>query len=383
MARNPDGTYDLPLPDVQPGERIASTWANTTMNDIALALENSLDRDGNGGMRAPLLFGDGVVGAPGITWNAETTSGLYRAGLGDMRVSILATDSMRWTQTSVQIWNATDNQWETIVTDGGTGNVTVPAGSSPLQILEWDNSAGEWALGAALEKVPSGTIDGQRLSWDTGSGAWTLAPPPSGGDLPLGTTDGSMMRWETTGSVWQETTASKVQDNSTVVIDQNLNVLGSITVAGTVDGRDIAADGTAQDTHIGTSNIHFTVASINHNSIQNSGTVSHANLDSHVNNATIHFTEGSINHNNILNNGSQTHAQIDSHITSSANIHWADTNSSTPQIRRNNSWFNGVQVENAAGSGSAQPTDLQTLTQAQYDGLGSKDPNTLYFVIPA
>lgn len=134
MPRSPDGTYSLPLADVAPGETISSTWANSTMNDVAAAMSDSLDRDGNGGMRAPLLFGDGAEGAPGITWSNEPSTGLYRGGTGDMRVSVLGSDLFRWNNGKAQQWDTTGSAWAdvlTTVTSGGTYdfNILGDAGS--------------------------------------------------------------------------------------------------------------------------------------------------------------------------------------------------------------------------------------------------------------
>ncbi len=64
---------------------------------------------------------------------------------------------------------------------------------------------------------------------------------------------------------------------------------GNIEVTGTVDGRDVSTDGAIQDAHIA--------------------------------DTTIHFAQTAINHLSILNIGSNTHAQIDSHISSTSNPH--------------------------------------------------------------
>ena len=47
----------------------------------------------------------------------------------------------------------------------------------------------------------------------------------------------------------------------------SLSVTGNISVTGTVDGRDIAADGTKLDNHVASGSVHFTEASIDHGSI--------------------------------------------------------------------------------------------------------------------
>ena len=134
MGRQSDGTYVLPLADVNPGETIESNWANTTMNDIKTALTESLDRQGRGGMLAPLRFIDGLVGGPGMSWKDEPTTGFYRVGLGDMRASVLATDVMRWNTSGAQIWNG--SAWEAIITANSGG--VVPDGVADNQTLVWN-----------------------------------------------------------------------------------------------------------------------------------------------------------------------------------------------------------------------------------------------------
>lgn len=93
MPRNSAGVYSLPgaYNPVVTDDLITSAWANTTLSDIATALSNSLDRNGNGGMLAPLRFSDGTAAAPGITFTNEPTTGIGRAGAGDMFVSVMTT----------------------------------------------------------------------------------------------------------------------------------------------------------------------------------------------------------------------------------------------------------------------------------------------------
>lgn len=89
MPRNSGGVYTLPAGNpVVTGTTISSVWANTTLSDIGTALSDSLSRSGSGGMTAPLQLDAGAIGAPGLTWSAETTSGLYRNAAGDFRYAI-------------------------------------------------------------------------------------------------------------------------------------------------------------------------------------------------------------------------------------------------------------------------------------------------------
>lgn len=127
MSRDSNGDYTLPAGNpVLPDTEIESIWANTTMDDIAEALTDSLSRSGQGGMLAPLYFDDGSVGAPGIAWDAEHSSGLYRAGASDFRVSLSGNDKVRWTVASAMEFYIS-GVWTAIEDIGGTAATTVVA----------------------------------------------------------------------------------------------------------------------------------------------------------------------------------------------------------------------------------------------------------------
>lgn len=104
MSRNSSGTYTLPTGNpVVSGTVITSTWANDTMGDIATALTDSLSRSGKGGMSAAFRSVDGTVSVPGVSFNNETSSGLYRAAAGDVRLSILGADILAATSNGISI----------------------------------------------------------------------------------------------------------------------------------------------------------------------------------------------------------------------------------------------------------------------------------------
>lgn len=103
MPRSSGGTYTLPAGNpVVTATIISSVWANTTLTDLSNAMTDSLSRSGQGGMTASLALADGAIGAPGLSWGTETTSGLYRAAAGDFRYSISAVDKMQITTNGVR-----------------------------------------------------------------------------------------------------------------------------------------------------------------------------------------------------------------------------------------------------------------------------------------
>ena len=85
MPRNSNGTYFLPDGNpVSAGELITAGWANTTMDDLASAMTNSLDRDGLGGMRGPLKIADGAESNPSLAFSNDNKTGLYRGANGSL-----------------------------------------------------------------------------------------------------------------------------------------------------------------------------------------------------------------------------------------------------------------------------------------------------------
>ena len=125
MPRDASGNYTLPVGNpVVTGTTITSTWANSTMNDMKIAMQDSLSRSGNGPMLAPLKNTDGTAAAPSITFNLESSTGWYRAGPGDVRYSINGIDKYRFFADQIQVWSVADSAWYPIPTAKTTGSVT-------------------------------------------------------------------------------------------------------------------------------------------------------------------------------------------------------------------------------------------------------------------
>jgi hypothetical protein len=151
MPRQSNGNYVLPNNPVVPGTAIEADWANTTMNDLKTALTDSLSRTGQGGMNVPLLFSSGSVTAPGIAFADESNSGMWRAALGDIQITVEGVPTMRFNNGVSSVW--VDGMWKEVLYTGGAG--TVPDGTTINDTLSWDGS--EW-IAVAVSGVTS--VDG-------------------------------------------------------------------------------------------------------------------------------------------------------------------------------------------------------------------------------
>jgi len=162
MPRDASGTYTLPAGNpVVVGTTIDASWANTTMDDVATVLTDSLSRTGDGGMLVAMEFASGLVGAPGITWTSEPTSGFYLADTNDMRVSIAGSDRARFRADAtdpLQIWigaawaNVLNAANDAAITGDWTFSnavgVTIANAAPVLNIEETDAAAnnGKWLV---------------------------------------------------------------------------------------------------------------------------------------------------------------------------------------------------------------------------------------------
>lgn len=130
-ARNSSGTYSLPAGNpVVSGTVISSVWANTTLPDLGAEITNSLDRNGRGAMLAPLQLSSGLVGAPGLTWSAETTSGWYRIGANDVGYACSGVKCLEDNNGTLTAFPQTTNAGAFVGTALGTGVGVAGTGGS-------------------------------------------------------------------------------------------------------------------------------------------------------------------------------------------------------------------------------------------------------------
>lgn len=126
MPRNASGTYTLPSGNpVVSGNIIEATWANNTLSDVGTEITGSLARNGAGGMLGALRITDGTVSVPSLSFTNETTTGFYRAGSNDVRLSIAGADAYSVTSTTFTI---SKNLSYTNALTGGSGVINIGSG---------------------------------------------------------------------------------------------------------------------------------------------------------------------------------------------------------------------------------------------------------------
>lgn len=174
MPRNGSGVYSLPSGNpVVAGTTIEASWANSTLDDLGTAMTNSLSRNGEGAMLAPLRIVDGTMGAPALAFATETGSGFYRSGTTTYRASVNGSDVFEFNASGVSVpsgkslsvagtFSLTGDQVQ--VSEGGTGATTAANArinllpsytSNALKVLRLNSGATdvEWAAAASGDVV--------------------------------------------------------------------------------------------------------------------------------------------------------------------------------------------------------------------------------------
>lgn len=156
MPRDSSGNYTLPSGNpVVSGTTVDSSWANNTMNDIKTELQDSLSRSGKGGMISAFKFADGSAAAPGLTFTSETSSGIYRAGTNDVRVSIAGSDRVQFRNDATdpfRIWS--DGAWAILISENTAATITAAwVFSGSLTIPEATVTAHEDALSITESQI--------------------------------------------------------------------------------------------------------------------------------------------------------------------------------------------------------------------------------------
>ncbi len=145
---------------------------NANFNDVADQLTNSLPRDGQAGMLAPLPLQNGTAGAPALAFSSDTDTGIYRKGANQLGFSQGGVD-ISFERDAV--YTAKAANYTAIVTDDNavlrfTAAATLSLDPAATLAANWhlkfiadggdvtiDPNAAETINGAATLRVPDGS----------------------------------------------------------------------------------------------------------------------------------------------------------------------------------------------------------------------------------
>lgn len=89
MPRDVNGNYTLTSGQpVVTSTTISSSTHNALMADFAAELTDSLSRSGKGAMTAVLKLVAGALGAPGLSFSSESSTGFFLNAVGDLRAAV-------------------------------------------------------------------------------------------------------------------------------------------------------------------------------------------------------------------------------------------------------------------------------------------------------
>lgn len=225
MPRNGAGTYTLPAGNpVVTNTTITADWGNDTMEDLGNEITNSLSRDGDGGMNAPLRFTDGDITTPGIAWVAETNTGFYYAGPGEFWASVLGTNVVQFTDNGLLIPTGIDLTVQGSVSFEGALNV----------IGNFSVATNKFTVAAASGNTTvAGTFAASGAGTFTSASATSLAVGLTGATNPAFTVDSStasqVAGLKVTGAATAGTVAVAVTDSGSNA-SLTVNAKGSGTI---------------------------------------------------------------------------------------------------------------------------------------------------------
>lgn len=181
MPRDGAGLYTLPpgINPVVPNTVIADTWANPTMADFAVQLNNVVTRDGVLPVNLPFKLVDGTVGAPGLAFQTQTNLGLYRSAANILAVSVGGVNTAAFGANGfASVLGAVATPSYAFLGDLDTGfwsptANTVALSTNAVERMRWD-ATGNVAIGATPTAVSTfRVLDITGPSTVTG-GIWSL-----------------------------------------------------------------------------------------------------------------------------------------------------------------------------------------------------------------
>jgi hypothetical protein len=164
MSRNGSGTYNLPAGNpVVTGNTISSSWANTTLSDIASALTGSIAADGQTTPTANLLMGTyahtNVGNATARTMYAS--AGQVQDSTLTYLTSVAGTNAITASAPIVMTAYAAGQTFQFIASASNTGATTININSIGLKSITRDGTtalvAGDIVSGGAYQLIYDGT----------------------------------------------------------------------------------------------------------------------------------------------------------------------------------------------------------------------------------
>jgi hypothetical protein len=186
-------------------------------------------------MLVPFRFIDGSISAPGLTFNNEPTSGIYRAGLNDVRVSIGTQDVLKFTLAGVTIpaGKTLSGSITGTITGGSINNTPIGDVTPSTGAFTTVNASGQINTG-----ITGGPNSGcfQLARRDTGVAAWTMYS--AGGNFQW--YDQIADRWSMTPGAASTLTGPTLSATTSVVTPSvsspsgTLSVTGALSVSGSI-----------------------------------------------------------------------------------------------------------------------------------------------------
>ena len=241
MSRNGSGTYTLPAGNpVVTGTTIASTWANTTLTDLATAMTGSLASDGQTTATGNLKMGtnritglaDGIASTDAATVSQLTTAGatylLKASNLSDVANAATSRTNLGLGTIATQAANAV------AVTGGAIDGTTVGATSASTGAFSTLSATGVTTVQAGTAAAPAITTTG-----DTNTGIFF----PAADTIAFSEGGAEAMRIDSSGNLLVGTTSAngKVTINQTDTSARTITASSPASYAATVFRSDSAA----------------------------------------------------------------------------------------------------------------------------------------------
>lgn len=270
MARNGSGTYNLPAGNpVTTGTTISSTWANSTLSDMATALTGSIASDGQTTASGNLPMGGFIHTNVG---NATVRANYASAGqVQDGGLTYLTTVSGADTITAVGAVGmtayATGQQFTFVAAGTNTGAATININSIGAKSIVKTNgtalSAGDIASGAAVQLVYDGTnFQFANKAISTASGDVTG---------PASSTDNAIVRFDsTTGKIIQNSVVTIADTTGDMTGVGNLTTTGNTTLGNaSTDTLNVGNGGIVKDSSglVGIGNSSMSSFNSNYNNL--------------------------------------------------------------------------------------------------------------------